>query len=237
MGSHFTWFDLAHVDHHYTYVAVNICVTVLLVMLSLAGNLALGKGEAAIRPASHFSLKGLFEALTEFIVGIVKMVFSGHGGMHYVAVFGPIFTYIIFNNLFGLIPGMTAATANINAAIAIGVCSFIYYNIEGFKHAGLHYLQHFAGPSMGHWLATALLACVMVPIELISNFIRPFSLGIRLSVNMTADHTILGTFIDLTKAVIPVIFYGMGTFVSFVQAFVFTLLSMVYVIMATADDH
>jgi len=54
---------------------------------------------------------------------------------------------------------------------------------------------------------------------------------------MMADHTVLGTFIDLTKVIIPIIFYGLGTFVSFVQAFVFTMLSMVYVMMATADDH
>jgi F-type H+-transporting ATPase subunit a len=81
------------------------------------------------------------------------------------------------------------------------------------------------------------MAPILFPIELISNFVRPFSLGIRLSVNMTADHAILGTFIDLTKVIVPVIFYGMGTFISFVQAFVFTMLSMVYVMMATADDH
>lgn len=245
MAGYFTWFDVLDVPHKATagmpvdtYVAASITATALIVGFSLVGNLALGKGEAAVRPAPRFSIKGFFEALTEFVVGIVKMVFGGgHHGMHYVKVFGPIFTFVIFNNLFGLIPGMTAATSNINAALAVGICSFIYYNIEGFRHAGASYLKHFAGPSLGAWWATAILACVMIPIELISNFIRPFSLGIRLSVNMTADHTILGTFIDLTKAVIPVIFYGMGTFVSFVQAFVFTLLSMVYVIMATADDH
>lgn len=59
----------------------------------------------------------------------------------------------------------------------------------------------------------------------------------RLSINMTADHTILGTFLDLTKVGVPVIFYGMGTFVSLVQAFVFTMLSMVYVSLATEDEH
>ncbi len=238
MGSHFTWFDLAHVDHHYTYAAVSLCVTALVVLFSAVGRVALGNGEAAIAPASGFSLKGFFEALTEFIVGIIRMVFgSGHGELKYVPIFGPVFAYIVFNNLFGLIPGMTAATSNINAALAIGLCSFVFYNVEGFRHAGISYLKHFAGPSMGVWWGTALLALVMIPIEVISNVIRPFSLGIRLSVNMTADHTILGTFIDLTKAIVPVIFYGMGTFVSFVQAFVFTLLSMVYVIMASADDH
>lgn len=229
MGSHFTWFDLLHVPHEMTYVAAAVTATILIVILSVIGNLALGKGEAAIQPAGRFSVKGVFEAFTEFMNGLIKMVLGSHG-KHYLPLFGAIFFYILFNNLLGLLPGMTAATANINAAVAIGLFSFVVYNLMGFKHAGLHYLQHFMGPVW--WMAPVLL-----PIELISNFVRPLSLGIRLSVNMTADHTILGTFIDLTKVVVPVIFYGMGTFVSFVQAFVFTMLSMVYVMMATADEH
>jgi F-type H+-transporting ATPase subunit a len=84
------------------------------------------------------------------------------------------------------------------------------------------------------------LAPLMIPLELISNFVRPFSLSLRLLGNMTGDHTVLEIFTDLTKVGIPVIFYGLGTFVSFVQAFVFTLLSMVYVSLAVAhhgDDH
>jgi F-type H+-transporting ATPase subunit a len=203
--------------------------TALILVLSLAGRLALGNGEAAIQPASRLSLKGFFEAFTEFMDGVCNMVL-GHHGRHYLPHFGAIFFYIVFNNLLGLIPGMSAATANINAAFALGLFSFVVYNFIGFQHAGIHYLKHFMGPIW--WMIPILL-----PIELISNFVRPLSLGIRLSVNMTADHTILGTFIDLTKLIVPVIFYGMGTFVSFVQAFVFTMLSMVYVMMATADDH
>lgn len=212
-----------------TAVAAAITATVLIVLLSVIGRLALGSGEAAVQPAGSLTVKGFFEAFTEFINGLIKMVLGSHGS-HYIPLFGAIFFYILFNNMLGLIPGMTAATANINAAFAIGLFSFVAYNIFGFKHAGVSYLKHFMGPVW--WMAPVLL-----PIEIISNLVRPLSLGIRLSVNMTADHTILGTFIDLTKVIIPVIFYGMGTFVSFVQAFVFTMLSMVYVMMATADDH
>lgn len=230
MGSHFTWFDLLHVPHDLTYVAASITATILIVLLSIIARIALGSGEAAIQPAGRFSIKGLFEAFTEFINGLIKMVLGSHGKI-YIPLFGAIFFYILFNNLLGLVPGMTAATANINAAFAIGLFSFVVYNFLGFKHAGVHYLQHFMGPIW--WMAPILL-----PIEIISNLVRPLSLGIRLSVNMTADHTILGTFIDLAKWIpIPVIFYGMGTFVSFVQAFVFTMLSMVYVLMATAEEH
>lgn len=227
--AHFTWFDLAHVDHHSVPMYASVTATALIVVLSLAGRLALGKGEAAIQPAGSLTMKGFWEAFTEFIDGIVDMVL-GHHGKHMIPVFGAIFFYIIFNNLLGLVPGMTSATANINAALAIGLFSFFVYNAVGFAHAGLAYLKHFVGPIW--WMFW-----IMIPIEIISNAVRPLSLGMRLSVNMTADHAILGTFIDLTKVGVPVIFYGMGTFVSFVQAFVFTMLSMVYVMMATADDH
>lgn len=215
--------------HEYEALAATIFATVFIVVLCLLGRLALGSGEKAIRPASRFSLKGFFEAFVELIDGMVNMVL-GHHGRHYIPLFGAIFFYIAVSNLIGLIPGFTASTANINTALAVGLFSFVTYNVIGVKHAGLAYFKHFLGPIW--WMAPILL-----PIEIISNCVRPVSLGIRLSVNMTADHTILGTFIDLTKVVVPVIFYGMGTFVSFVQAFVFTMLSMVYVMMATADDH
>lgn len=229
MEHHFTWFDFLGVDHHFTPVAGSMLATAIIVLLSVAGRVALGNGEAAVQPAGSFSLKGFFEAFTEFINEIIKMVLGDHG-RHYIPLFGAIFFYIILNNLMGLIPGMPSSTSDINTAFAVGIFSFIIYNVIGLKHGGWHYVQHFMGPVW--WMAWLLL-----PIELISHLVRPFSLGMRLSVNMTADHTILGTFIDLTKVGVPVIFYGMGTFVSFVQAFVFTLLSMVYVMMATADDH
>jgi F-type H+-transporting ATPase subunit a len=228
-NSHFTWFDAAGVSHEYTYVAANVTVTALLVLFAIAARMALGSGEKASVPAAGFGIKGISEALVEFIDDLVTGVL-GAGTREYVPLFGSIFFFVIMNNLFGLLPGMTAATGNINTALAIGAFSFCVYNYMGLKHGGWHYLAHFAGPVW--WLAW-----LMIPIEIISHLIRPFSLGIRLSVNMTADHTILGTFIDLTKVVIPVVFYGLGTFVSFIQALVFTMLSMVYVAMATADDH
>lgn len=221
--------DKLHIDHKYEPLAATFFATFLIVVMSIIGRIALGSGEAAIRPASRLSIKGFFEAFTEFVDGMVGMVL-GHHGRHYIPLFGSIFFYIVLSNLIGLLPGFSASTANINTALAVGLFSFVTYNVIGVQHAGLAYFKHFLGPIW--WMIPVLL-----PIEIISNCVRPVSLGIRLSVNMTADHTILGTFIDLTKVVVPVIFYGMGTFVSFVQAFVFTMLSMVYVMMATADDH
>jgi F-type H+-transporting ATPase subunit a len=82
-----------------------------------------------------------------------------------------------------------------------------------------------------------LLAPLMIVVELFSHLFRPASLAIRLYGNMFADHLLLGIFTDLTKLLIPVIFYLLGTFVSLVQALVFTLLTMVYVGLAISHDH
>jgi F-type H+-transporting ATPase subunit a len=226
---HFTWLDLFHVDHHMLHVYLGFVVTGIIVVMSVAARVALGNGEAAIVPASRFGIKGFFEMIVEFINSLVGMVMGDHGH-HFVPLFASVFFYIFLNNILGLVPGWGAATANMNTALAVGLFIFVTYNFLGIKENGLGYLKHFLGPMM-------LLAPLMLPLEIISHVVRPMSLGLRLSGNMTGDHTVLGIFLDLVPYGVPVIFYGLGTFVSFVQAFVFTLLSMIYIAMATAHDH
>ena len=80
----------------------------------------------------------------------------------------------------------------------------------------------------------------MLPLELIDNFLRPITLNLRLMMNMFADHLVLDIFTDLTRLIVPVVFYMLGTFVSVIQAFVFTLLSIVYVALAVGghdEEH
>lgn len=211
------------------HVYIGFVVTGLIVLLSVTARVALGNGESAIVPASRFGVKGFFEMIVEFINSLVGMVMGDHGHK-FVPLFAAVFFYIFINNILGLVPGWGAATANMNTALAVGLFVFVTYNFLGIKENGLAYLKHFLGPML-------LLAPLMLPLELISHVVRPMSLGLRLSGNMTGDHTVLGIFLELVPYVIPVIFYGLGTFVSFVQAFVFTLLSMIYIAMATAHDH
>lgn len=229
--SHFNWLQLIPgVGHEYTHVATAIFVTLLIVVSSVAARLALGNGELAVAPANRVSIKGFFELVCEFVHSLTEMVL-GHGGEVYIPLFGAIFVYIWFANLIGLIPGMTPPTDNFNTTLAVGLFSFLTYNFYGLKENGIGYLKHFMGPLI--WLAP-----IMLPIELISHLVRPMSLGLRLMGNMTGDHTVLGIFLDLVPYYgIPVIFYGLGLFVCCMQAFVFTLLSMIYVLMATAHDH
>jgi F-type H+-transporting ATPase subunit a len=114
--------------------------------------------------------------------------------------------------------------------MAIGVFAFFYYNYAGLKANGLSYLKHFLGPVL--WLAP-----LMVVIEIASHVFRPLSLGLRLRGNIFADHIVAGAFSGLVPYLVPVIFYGLGVFVAFVQAFVFCLMTMVYISLSTAHDH
>ena len=227
---HFNWTQLIPgVGHHYTHVATLIIATSLIMILGLAARLSLGKGEAAIVPAGKVSIRGFFEMLTDYIYTLSQQVI-GHHGRAFAPYFAAIFTFILINNFIGLIPGMTPATENFNTTFAFGLFSFLAYNVVGLKEGGLGYLKHFLGPVL--WLAPLMLI-----IELISHFIRPLTLGLRLANVMTGDHTVLAVFLDLFPVGPSIPFYLMGMLVCTIQAFVFTLLSMVYVALATAHDH
>ncbi|MGZ5278939.1 MAG: F0F1 ATP synthase subunit A [Pseudobdellovibrionaceae bacterium] len=226
----FTWTSLIPgVGHEYAHVATAGIVTGGLVVASFAAKKALGVGDAAVVPADRFSIKGFFEMITEFIAGLVDMVI-GEGGRKYLPMFASFFTFVLINNLVGVIPGMTPATENLNTTLAMGLFVFITYNLFGLRANGVSYLKHFLGPVL--WLGPLMLV-----IEVISHIVRPLSLGLRLANVLKGDHTVVGIFLDLVPIGLPIPFYLLGMFVAFVQAFVFTLLSMVYVALATAHDH
>lgn len=221
------------VAHENVHVATGLAVGGLLVVGAVAGRVALGNGEAAVAPASRFSLKGIYELLLEFIVGLAEMVI-GEEGKKFVPLFAATFLFVFVHNFIGLLPGMTPATDNINTTLALGIFTFIVYNIYGFKEHGIGYLKQFLGPVW--WLAF-----LMLPIELIGHMVRPLTLGLRLYGNIMADHTVVSVFVGMFENLwfipVPMIFYGMGIFVATMQAFVFTMLSMIYVSMAISHDH
>jgi F-type H+-transporting ATPase subunit a len=130
----------------------------------------------------------------------------------------------------GLIPGLMPPTMNINTNIGIAIFVFLYYNYFGFKKHGLGYIKHFLGPFLP-------VAFLYFPIELISHVFRIASLSIRLAGNMTGDHSVLEIFTHLTYLVVPIAFLILGTIVSIVQAFVFSILSLIYVALAVGEEH
>ena len=239
MAVHFNWTQMIPgVDHHNVHVATAAVVTLGLIIFSCVGRLCLGRGESSVVPEGKPSVKGFFEVLTEFNVTISEMVL-GKGGRVYVPLFASIFTFILVNNLVGLLPGMTPATGNFNTTFAIGLFSFLVYNWVGIRENGFRYIEDFTGhlPLGFFWLMP-----LMIVIELLSHIFRPVSLGLRLAGNMTGDHAVVGVFLEILPPslvyFVPVFFYALGLLVCFIQAFVFTLLSMSYVMMAQPHgDH
>jgi F-type H+-transporting ATPase subunit a len=227
---HFNWLQhLLHLEHQYTHVVTAAVVSLLILLLGIIARVQLGSGEKSVVPAGKFSIRGFFEMITEGTYGLAEQVI-GEDGAKYVPLAASIFTFVLINNLIGLLPGMTPATDNLNTSFAIGMFSFVYYNYIGIKYEGLNYFKHFLGPVW--WLAWLIL-----PIELISHAFRPLTLGLRLAGNITADHTVVGVFHQLFPIGLPVPFYAMGLIVSLIQAFVFALLTLVYVMLAKAHDH
>jgi F-type H+-transporting ATPase subunit a len=177
---------------------------------------------------------GGFQQVLELVVGGLKGLLHeiiGHHGGKYLYIIGGFAAFIFISNLFGLFFFLQPPTGNPNTTFALSITAFLYFNYQGIKAQGLgHYLAHFAGPIW--WLAP-----LMFPIELIGNFARVLSLGMRLFGNIMGEHTATGIFMGLLPFVVPWPMMGLGIFGAFLQTFVFIMLTMVYIGGATAAEE
>jgi F-type H+-transporting ATPase subunit a len=181
-------------------------------------------------PDEGLTVRSASEMIVEWLDGFVSEVTEMHGSRAMVPFFGCIFMFILFANLFGLIPGMEPPTGDSDLTFGLGAICFGYFIYQGFASKGVWYLKSFLGPYLP-------LAVLMLPIELADNLFRPFSLGIRLYANMFADHTVLSIFTGLTYLIVPLAFYALGAIVCVIQAIIFVVLSMSYVRLAAGHDH
>lgn len=228
----FTWLGWVsnHVNHGNIHIITGSIVALLIMLMAVIYRRSLASVESEIMPESQFSLKNLLQVTIEGILSLMEGVI-GKDAKSYFPLIGAVFIYIFLNNLVGVIPGILPATENVNTNWAIGVTVFVYYNYVGIKKHGFkNYMKHFLGPVW--WLAWLIL-----PIELISHVVRPITLGIRLFGNIFGDHIVVGIFSDLVPILVPVIFMAFGVFVAFVQAFVFSLLSIVYIGLAVQHEE
>src|SRR2546423_426852 len=159
----------------------------------------------------------------------------GPHGLQYFPVVMTFAVLILISNLMGMFPLFMSPTSATSVTFALGLSSFIYYNYIGIRENGLFgHLKHFAGPIW--WIAPLIFS-----IELISNLIRPFTLGIRLFANMFSDEKVLDTIAHLvpgkTNWVVPVALMPLSLFVAFIQTFVFVLLSQLYLSEVSHAPH
>jgi F-type H+-transporting ATPase subunit a len=226
----FTWYDASPVAGLIPIHVFHALVALLLIVLvSWRIRASLAKANDPLVPDTGFSARNVFELVVGAISNQLRAII-GPTGDKYMALIGGLFIFIFFCNIIAIVPGFLPATDTLNTNLAMSVTVFLLYNYYGFKEHGLGYLKQFAGPIV--WLAP-----LMFVIELLSHLFRPMSLSIRLFGNMFGDHMVLSIFSQLVPLVVPVIFMILGIVVSMIQAFVFALLTAVYIGLAVSHDH
>lgn len=231
----FRWLNLIPVVRTWpNHVAMAALIAVVLFVTTLIASAQLRRAMKAVDggliPEEKLTYRNFFEILAESLYKLTESVIGHHDAPVYFPIVGSLFVFIFASNLIGLIPGFLPATDDINTTMALGIFVFVYYNFAGLRAHGISYLKHFLGPVI--WLAP-----LMVVIEIVSHLARPLSLALRLRGNIAGDHLVLGIFSGLVPYLLPVIFYGLGVFVAFIQSFVFCLMTMVYISLSTAHDH
>ena len=264
-GHGFQIWNLLHVEYFdkYPHVAAAGVTATLLLGAGLVYTLkapALSSASGNDRdfvPSPQFGIKNAFELVAEFVQGLSKDII-GHHYKDYLPLLSFIFIWTLSNNLLGMIPTLGSATDNINTTLSMGLFVFLYYNFQGFRVNGFKYLENYTGHLHGALLL--FLGPIMFLIELVSHGARPVTLGIRLRSNIYGDHVVLGIINDLVfrlkefmgetlgivgtslgyvlTVVAPLPIVILGFMVCVIQAFVFMLLTAIYIGMATAhDDH
>lgn len=214
----------------------------LLLAAGFAVRSRIAGADAGVLPDEGVTIRNLFEVIVEGLANLARDT-MGDEWRRYFPVVGTIFFFILIANLLNLIPGIGGPTSDINTTAAWAVISFLVYNYVGIRAHGFWYINQFLGPSFftlhvgGRHIHVRAMFWFFGPLEFVLHLARMLTLSVRLLANMFADHMVVTIFIGLVPLVVPAIFMGLGLMVAVLQAFVFTLLSMIYIGQALAEPH
>jgi len=211
-------------------VVVSLLVMLLLIVLASIVKGKITQSDQAVIPDDKLSLRTIFELLVGFVYDTMKDAMGAERAKKFFPVVATSFLFVLTSNMLGLIPGFAPPTSSWDVTMGAALVVFIAFNYYGFKENGFNYVKHLAGPVW--WLAWLIL-----PLEIMSTFIRPLTLSVRLMINMSVDHLMVGVVHSLFMYVLPVVIMMLGTLVIVVQAYVFTLLSAVYIALATEHEE
>nr|WP_321265982.1 F0F1 ATP synthase subunit A [uncultured Sulfurimonas sp.] len=224
MGELFTFFGLISHDKAFiytTHMLLSAGLALLIVRMAMSNLQLVPKGA-----------QNLMEA---YIGGVLQMgvdVMGAENARRYVPLVATIGLFVVIANLIGVVPGFEAPTAFLEMPLTLALVVFVYYNFEGIRRQGVvKYFKHFLGPVWWlYWL--------MFPIEIVSHFSRLISLSFRLFGNVKGDDMFLMVILMLAPWLLPMIPFALLTFMAFLQAFIFMMLTTVYIGSAIAvEDH
>lgn len=235
-------FEVVGVPHTHLPIAGGLLTAGVLTGLGLYVRTKLRRIDDHLLPEPRANILnmavGLFAALRNMAHSII-----GHGSDKFLPIIATIFLFILFSNLSGIVPGVTPATESLLTGLAVAAVVFVTYQYFGIREHGFGYLKHFTGglPPKGFGVVMTIvlsaIACLLFVIEIVGHVFRPISLSFRLWGNINADHTLVGVFHGLIPLIIPIVFLAFGVFVSFIQAFVFSVLATVYYKLSVSHDH
>jgi F-type H+-transporting ATPase subunit a len=222
-GRLFTFLGTISHDHSFILVSHAILVMILILVIS-----KLATSRLQVIPAGG---QNAFEAFLDGVSSMGKDVLGEKNARKYLPLIATIGIVIFFSNMLGIIPGFESPTGNINFTLAMALMVFVYYNYEGIKENGfVKYFAHFMGP-------VPILAPLMFPIEIISHVSRIISLSFRLFGSIKGDDMFLMVLLMLVPWLIPMVgFFALVAFGA-LQAFIFMMLTLVYLAGATQMEE
>ncbi len=224
MSEIFTFFGLISENHDFLFLTHMVLAALIAIVLARVA-------------MSNLQLipKGTQNLMEAYIGGVLQMGIDVMGKLHarkYLALVATIGLFVGIANLIGIIPGFEAPSSNLNMTLTLALSVFVYYNFVGIKtHGIINYFKHFSGPVW--WLAW-----LMFPVEIVSHFSRIISLSFRLFGNIKGDDMFLAVILMLVPWVMPLIPFALLTFGAFLQAFIFMMLTYVYLAGAViVEEH
>jgi F-type H+-transporting ATPase subunit a len=193
-------------------------------------------------PDEGITVRNVFEVIVEWLANTARER-MGPDWRRYFPIVGTMFFFILVSNLLGLIPGFAGATSNANTTWAWAVIAWVTYTAIGIAKHKHNYLVKFMGPSFfekeifGRHVHFRLMMPFFLILEIPLDLARMLTLAVRLLANMFADHTVVAVWLSLVPIVVPSIFMGLGLLVCVLQAYVFSMLTMIYIGLALDDPH
>ncbi|MET1057195.1 MAG: F0F1 ATP synthase subunit A [Pedobacter sp.] len=223
-------------------ITKNVCTLFLSVVLLLAVFLKVANGYKVRNGKSPKGLQSWFEPIIMFVRDDIAKPNLGHKYERFMPYLLTVFFFIWFNNMLGLIPflpGGANLTGNISITVVLATITFLLVNFNGNKY----YWKHIFTPDVPWWLYI-----VLVPVEIIGIFTKPIALAIRLFANITAGHILVlaliglifvfnSVFVSFVSVPFALFIYGIELLVAFIQAFIFTILSALFIGMAVEEHH
>lgn len=211
---------------HYLHVYENVIFSLIIIaIISVTAYFATRK-KSIVPGRLQGAFELIFGGLDDFICGIL-----GHDGRKFTPFIGTLFIYILFMNLFGMIPFMKSPTASWSTTLALALCVFFYLQYSAFSKLGfLGYIDHMMGKPRGMLAFSVFIPLLMFFLHIVSELVRPISLSLRLRSNVWGDDMLMAVLANLGLTGIPLLIFStlLAILASVVQALVFSLLTTIY---------